>query len=96
MNKTITPKIPDSRCGLFCTGCSYKESSGCGGCIETNGHPFHGECPAAVCCRTKGFSYCGECPDLPCARLTQYSADPEHGDTPPGARIEQCRRWAKR
>ena len=27
----------------------YKETCGCGGCIETNGHPFHGECPVAVC-----------------------------------------------
>ena len=37
----------DSRCGLHCTGCEYKETCGCGGCIETNGHPFHGECPVA-------------------------------------------------
>lgn len=28
----------DSRCGLHCTGCEYKKTSGCGGCIETNGH----------------------------------------------------------
>jgi len=26
----------DSRCGLHCTGCEYKETFGCGGCIETN------------------------------------------------------------
>lgn len=25
----------DSRCGLHCTGCEYKETCGCGGCIET-------------------------------------------------------------
>lgn len=37
----------DSRCGLHCTGCEWKESHGCGGCIETKGHPFHGEC---TCC----------------------------------------------
>ncbi len=66
----------DSRCGLYCTGCEYKETCGCGGCIETNGHPFHGECP-----------------DIPCEFLMQYSCDPEHGDTPQGARIEQCKRW---
>ncbi len=83
----------DSRCGLHCTGCEYKESSGCGGCIETNGHPFHGECPVAVCCQNKGIVHCGECPDIPCDLLTQYSCDPEHGDTPHGARIEQCKRW---
>jgi len=83
----------DSRCGLHCIGCEYIESCGCGGCIETNGHPFHGECPVAVCCQSKGFVHCGECPDIPCELLTQYSCDPEHGDTPHGARIEQCKQW---
>lgn len=27
--------------------------------------------------------------------LTGYSCDPEHGDTPHGARIEQCRIWRR-
>ena len=49
----------DSRCGLHCTGCEYKGTCGCGGCIETNGHPFHGECPVAVCCQDKGIVHCG-------------------------------------
>lgn len=89
MEKTI-----DSRCGLHCTGCEYKESCGCGGCIETNGHPFHGECPVAICCQNKGIVHCGECPDIPCELLTQYSCDSEHGDNPHGARIEQCKKWA--
>lgn len=85
--------MADSRCGLHCTGCEYKESCGCGGCIETNGRPFHGECPVAVCCQNKGIEHCGECPDIPCELLTKYSCDPEHGDTPHGARIEQCKKW---
>ena len=89
----MTPSLVDSRCGLHCTGCEYKESCGCQGCIETNGHPFHGACPVALCCQEKGFVHCGECPALPCALLMQYSCDPEHGDTPRGARIEQCRQW---
>lgn len=83
----------DSRCGLHCTGCGYKEACGCGGCIETNGHPFYGECPVAICCQEKGIVHCGECPGIPCELLTRYSCDPEHGDTPHGARIEQCKRW---
>lgn len=37
----------DSRCGLHCTTCTYKEPCGCDGCIETNGHPFHGACPVS-------------------------------------------------
>ncbi len=83
----------DSRCGLHCTGCEYKNTCGCGGCIETNGHPFHGECPVAICCQDKGITHCGECRDIPCRLLIQYSCDPEQGDTPKGSRIEQCKRW---
>lgn len=85
----------DSRCGLHCTTCDYKEPCNCGGCIETNGHPFHGECPVAICCQDRGYVHCGECHDIPCELLTQYSCDPEHGDAPHGARIEQCKRWKK-
>ena len=33
----------EPRCGLHCTECEYKGTCGCGGCIETNGHPFYGE-----------------------------------------------------
>ena len=85
----------DSRCGLHCTGCEWKESNGCGGCIETNGHPFHGECPIAICCQNKGLAHCGECDVMPCEQLYAYSyLDPEHGDKPQGTRVEVCRRWA--
>ena len=83
----------DSRCGLHCDTCGWKEPCGCGGCIETNGHPFHGECPVALCCQEKEILHCGLCDAFPCALLLQYTNDPEHGDTPPGARIEQCKRW---
>ncbi len=97
MNKNILAyenKI-GSRCGLHCTGCSFKESHGCGGCIETMGHPFHGECKIAVCCQAKGLLHCGECDIIPCSKLYAYSyLDPEHGDKPQGARVELCRRWA--
>ena len=83
----------DSRCGLICEGCEYVESHNCKGCIATNGHPFHGECPVAACCQEKGLTHCGECSDFPCEQLNQYSCDPVHGDNPPGKRIEQCRKW---
>jgi hypothetical protein len=85
----------DSRCGLYCTGCEYKDTNGCSGCIETNGHPFHGECPVAICCQDKGFVHCGECSEIPCELLNQYSLDPVHGDKPAGKRIEQCKEWAR-
>ena len=86
-------QIVDSRCGLICNGCEYVESHSCKGCVATNGHPFHGECPVATCCQEKGHTHCGECAEIPCALLTQYSCDPVHGDNPHGARIEQCKKW---
>jgi hypothetical protein len=88
-------QVIDSRCGLHCSDCGYQEKCGCGGCIETCGHPFHGECPIAVCAQSKGLTHCGECPDFPCETLTQYSCDPEHGDKPAGARIDQCKAWKR-
>ena len=89
-NKTI-----QSRCGLLCNDCSYKESHGCIGCIPLNGKPFWGECPVASCCQGKGFNHCGECPDIPCETLTDFSCgDSEHSDNPKGARIEVCKAWA--
>lgn len=85
----------ESRCGLLCNQCDFKEKCGCGGCVETNGNPFHGECPVAKCCQKKGLSHCGECPEIPCKQLYQYSVlDKEHGDN--GKRIEQCKIWAKK
>ena len=54
-----------SRCGLLCNFCDFKEPYHCGGCIGTNGHPFHGECPVAKCCQGKGYTHCGECENLP-------------------------------
>ena len=80
-----------SRCGLHCTGCGYKASCGCGGCIETNGHSFHGECPVAICCQKKAV-HCGSSPTF-LVNYCCYSCDPMHGDTPHGARNEQCKRW---
>jgi len=83
-----------SRCGLNCADCTYKTSHNCGGCIETAGRPFHGDCPIAVCCQNKGHAHCGECGVMPCKILYAYSYDAEHGDDPPGARLATCRRRA--
>ena len=90
------PIIIDTRCGLHCYNCEYKEPCNCGGCIETDGHPFHGECPVAACCREKRHLHCGECETFPCELLLQYTNDPEQGDNPPGLRIEQCKIWCMR
>lgn len=85
-----------SRCGLLCDGCSFRESMNCGKCAETCGKPFYGDCPIAACCQEKGFEHCGECPDMPCEPLEAYSCeDKEHGDNPPGARLSVLKYWKK-
>lgn len=88
----------ESRCGLVCSECEYKkEPYNCGGCVATNGNPFYGECKVAACCQSKGFGHCGRCHDMPCEMLYFYSyLDKEHGDNPPGARIEKLKKWLER
>ena len=83
----------ETRCGLCCSNCSYREPYDCKGCIKTGGHPFHGECPVAKCAEGRGLVHCGQCPDFPCELLMQYSCDPEHGDHPAGARIRELLKW---
>ena len=84
-----------SRCGLLCDGCVFKESHGCTGCMALAGKPFWGECPVAKCCQDKGFGHCGECSDIPCDMLKEFSCgDGEHCDKPAGARIAVCIAWA--
>ncbi|NLZ46121.1 MAG: pyridoxamine 5'-phosphate oxidase family protein [Clostridiales bacterium] len=86
-----------SRCGLLCNTCKYKESVNCVGCIETMGNPFHGECPIAICCQKLGYSHCGECPEMPCEQLNNYSCgDEEHGDKPAGARLSILKHWKEK
>lgn len=81
--------IIDTYCGLSCATCEFKEPCKCGGCIATEGHPFHGGCEVAECAKSKGRRFCGECADFPCEILKRYSFDPEHGDN--GERIEACK-----
>ncbi len=81
-------------CGLDCNNCAWKEPCQCNGCVATKGFPFHCKeeaCPVAACAINKGILFCGMCEEFPCQLLTDYSSDKEHGDTPPGARIEKCR-----
>jgi len=84
-----------SRCGLLCNWCTYRESHGCGGCIQSGGHPFWGECRLAECCQDKGHAHCGECPEMPCEVLQDFSCgDGDESDKPKGARIAVCKAWA--
>lgn len=86
-------------CGLDCTDCEFVKSCGCRGCVATKGRPFHVSpeqepCPVAKCAMERGAAFCGECEEFPCELLKSYSNDPEHGDTPKGARIEACKQLA--
>lgn len=83
----------DTYCGLSCASCDCKEAMNCGGCIATEGNPFHGTCEVAECAKSRKKRFCGECEDFPCDLLKKYSFDNEHGDD--GARIENCTRIKK-
>lgn len=80
----------ESRCGILCGGCEFRESMGCKGCVNIR-EPFYGKCAVKSCCEEKGHAFCGQCPEFPCQLLHQYAYDPQHGDD--GLRIEQCRKW---
>ncbi|SHN68498.1 DUF3795 domain-containing protein [Desulfovibrio litoralis] len=81
----------ESRCGLVCSECDYREQMNCKGCININ-KPFWGEvCPVKSCCEQKELAHCGLCNDFPCALLMQFAYDKEQGDN--GKRILQCKKW---
>lgn len=80
----------ESRCGILCSGCGFRESMGCKGCVNIE-KPFHGVCDVKKCCEEKKLEYCGQCGEFPCQLLKDYAYHPEHGDD--GLRIEQCRKW---
>lgn len=81
----------ESRCGLLCSDCAYKEQMNCGGCVHIK-HPFWSEnCPVKSCCESKNHEHCGQCSSFPCDLLNQFAYAKEQGDD--GKRITQCRLW---
>ena len=81
----------ESRCGICCSGCGYREQMDCRGCVSIH-KPFWGEsCPVKSCCETREREHCGQCADFPCDLLHQFAYDKEQGDD--GRRIEQCKKW---
>lgn len=82
----------ESRCGILCSECKYKEQVNCKGCVNID-KPFWGEsCPVKSCCEGKELLHCGKCADFPCDLLNKFAYDKEQGDD--GKRIEQCKKWA--
>ena len=80
----------ESRCGILCSQCKYREQMGCAGCVNID-KPFWGECPVKSCAQSKGHAHCGQCGAFPCGLLRQFAYDEKQGDG--GRRIEQCRFW---
>lgn len=59
----------ESRCGILCSSCGYKEEMGCKGCVHID-KPFWGDgCPVKTCCETREHEHCGQCGDFPCELL---------------------------
>lgn len=84
----------ESRCGILCGECEYRDQPGCMGCTQI-AKPFWGEaCPVKNCCEGKSIEHCGLCADFPCALLHQFAYDPKQGDG--GKRIRQCAAWAEK
>ncbi len=80
-----------SRCGIVCSECAYKEQVNCQGCIHIS-KPFWGDvCPVKSCCENKKLEHCGCCDTFPCELLHSFAYDKEQGDD--GKRIEQCKMW---
>ncbi|MCI8537780.1 MAG: DUF3795 domain-containing protein [Oscillospiraceae bacterium] len=81
----------DSRCGILCGECGYRERMGCAGCTQIQKPFWGGSCPVKLCCEEKRHTHCGQCEGFPCERLKQFAYDGAQGDG--GKRIEQCRYW---
>lgn len=83
--------MTESRCGILCSTCTYRQHTGCKGCVQMD-KPFWGEsCPVKACCESKGCTHCGGCMAFPCDLLKQFAYDKEQGDN--GERIRQCSAW---
>lgn len=81
----------ESRCGILCSECEYKQKMNCKGCTLIE-KPFWAEsCPLKTCCETKTHNHCGQCSEFPCNLVNQFAYDKEQGDD--GKRIEQCKAW---
>ncbi len=81
----------ESRCGLLCSECTYREPTNCVGCVHME-KPFWGDrCPVKACCEAKQHMHCGQCEEFPCDLLKDFAYDKEQGDN--GSRIERCKCW---
>ena len=83
----------ESRCGLLCSECSFREQMGCKGCVNMEKPFWADSCPVKSCCESKCNEHCGKCSSFPCAVLQKFAYDMEQSDN--GKRIEQCKIWSE-
>lgn len=60
-------------CGLDCSECGLRNE--CGGCAETDGHPFTGSCMIAECCKSSSCSNYGKAFETVCRLKEQLIAE---------------------
>ena len=61
--------MTENICGTDCGQCTMKEA--CKGCLNTNGHPFGGNCMVAACCQAQGYRKCADCASAVCSCKTR-------------------------
>ena len=70
----------ESRCGLLCSECSFREATGCKGCVNMDKPFWADSCPVKSCCEAKSQNHCGECDDFVCSLLHTFAYDMEQSD----------------
>lgn len=83
----------ESRCGLICSECKYREIMKCEGCLVIKKPYWDKTCPIKKCVESKGLNHCGECSRFACKQLHEFAFDPATQDE--GTRIETLTEWAE-
>ncbi len=85
--------MAESRCGLLCSECKWREIMKCEGCLKIK-KPFWGpKCAIKDCCEGKEKAHCGQCQQFPCKQLHEFAFDPATQNE--GDRIERLEEWAR-
>lgn len=82
----------ESRCGLLCSECKYREIMKCEGCLKIR-KPYWGRsCPIKTCVEGKNLTHCGQCQRFPdCKKLHEFAFDPATGSE--GTRFDVLTGW---
>lgn len=84
--------MAESRCGLLCSECKYREIMKCPGCFNIK-KPYWGpNCAVKNCCEKKKLEHCGLCENFPCKQLHEFCYDPATESE--GTHIENLTQWA--